>query len=349
MTAIKIKAFIVSIFVFSMASGTRSTAQVLHRTENIFPVQQTLPYQAGYIPISNPVISYTANDIQLKKGLEYDQHTLEDEYPYGNTTRSFQWDKIKVNLAQLETFQYIPSSWGIVQNRKNVNGVAPLAKDAYGNEFNNAADRYGVERYQGIPLYDPDDLSIPERYAYDGSLIKIIEYADTAKYVTAETLFFEGRWLIPTQYVKTIDTTVTRFYKTVFIDRTNQNICTIEKRGLEWVILSMNPATTGADNPPYQKETPLGIYVVQEKKEKMIYLADGSGAYGGFAPWASRFCNGGYVHGVPVNAPGKNIIEYSATLGTIPRSHMCVRNASSHAKFVFDWAPVGKALFFVIE
>ncbi|WP_442879796.1 L,D-transpeptidase family protein, partial [Cetobacterium sp.] len=37
------------------------------------------------------------------------------------------------------------------------------------------------------------------------------------------------------------------------------------------------------------------------------------------------------------------------TLGTVPRSHMCVRNATSHAKYVYGWAQVGKGLVFVIE
>ncbi len=77
----------------------------------------------------------------------------------------------------------------------------------------------------------------------------------------------------------------------------------------------------------------------------MIYLVDGSKETGGFAPYASRFTNGGYIHGVPVNAPRKSLIEYSPTLGTTPRSHMCVRNATSHAKFVYDWAPVNELLF----
>lgn len=67
---------------------------------------------------------------------------------------------------------------------------------------------------------------------------------------------------------------------------------------------------------------------------------------GGFAPYASRFTNGGYIHGVPVNAPRKTLIEFSPSLGTTPRSHMCVRNATSHAKFIYDWAPIEETLVF---
>ena len=100
---------------------------------------------------------------------------------------------------------------------------------------------------------------------------------------------------------------------------------------------------------PYAQETPLGMYVLQEKKSRMIYLVDGSKETGGFAPYANRFTNGAYIHGVPVNAPRKSLIEYSPSLGTTPRSHMCVRNATSHAQFVYDWAPVNETIVFVLE
>lgn len=150
------------------------------------------------------------------------------------------------------------------------------------------------------------------------------------------------------KYVKPIADSVT-FDKAIFVDVTNQNIATLEHAGSKWLVRSMNPATTGQHRPPYAQETPLGIFVVQEKKARMIYLVDGSKETGGFAPYASRFTNGGYIHGVPVNAPRKSLIEYSPTLGTTPRSHMCVRNATSHAKFVYDWAPVNETIVFVFD
>ena len=111
----------------------------------------------------------------------------------------------------------------------------------------------------------------------------------------------------------------------------------------------MNPITTGLHRPPYAQETPLGIFLIQEKKQKMIYHKDGTTETGGFAPWASRFTNGAYLHGVPVNVPRTTPIEYSASLGTTPRSHMCVRNATSHAKFIYEWAPAEKTVVFVLE
>ena len=91
------------------------------------------------------------------------------------------------------------------------------------------------------------------------------------------------------------------------------------------------------------------MFVLQEKKVKMVFLKDGSKETGGYAPYASRFTDGAYIHGVQVNAPRKTQIEYSPSLGTTPRSHMCVRNATSHAKFIYDWAPVNETIIFVLE
>ena len=77
----------------------------------------------------------------------------------------------------------------------------------------------------------------------------------------------------------------------------------------EWKIRSMNPATTGRHAPPYAQETPLGMYLLQQKKSRMVFLKDGSAATGGYAPYASRFTNGAYIHGVPVNVPRTAMIE----------------------------------------
>ncbi len=285
--------------------------------------------------------------VALEKDLTYDKYTLDDTYPYKDTTREFQWDKIKDHIKVIETAQREPSSWGIVQNRKNVNGLAPLARNVKRNEYNNLQDPYGVERYQSIPLYLVNDLEKPERYATDGSLIKILD--EDSNFYRAECIYIGDEWMIPKKYVKRIADSVRHFSKVVIVDRHNQNTAVLEKIGSTWKIRSMNPATTGVHRPPYQHETPLGIFVVQEKKVKMYYLVDGTSNIGGFSPHASRFSNGGYVHGVPVNKPRESIIEYSQTLGTIPRSHMCVRNASSHAEFIYNWGPIDQTLIVVIE
>lgn len=288
-------------------------------------------------------------DIVIEKNLLYDQYTLEDKYPYKDTVRVFQWDKIRNEVAKVENAQRKPTAWGVVKNRKNVNGESPLVKKFYRNSYKNISDTLGTERYQSVPLYLLNDTITPEIYATDGTLFRFIEYNKDSSFVHVSHVYGEGEWLIPSKYMKYIDTI--NFKRIAVVDRTNQNITTLEKdsASAKWLVRSQNPATTGAHNPPYQKETPLGIFVVQEKKQKMYFLVDGTSRIAGYTPWASRFTNGGYIHGVPVNYPRQSIIEYSATLGTIPRSHMCVRNASSHAKFVYDWAAVEESLVIVIE
>lgn len=284
--------------------------------------------------------------LAVEKDFLYDQHTLEDVYPYKDTTREFQWRKIREGLALVDSVRELKAEWGILQNRSNKNGEAPLVHVYKRNSYKRIADSLGVERWQGIPLYLPADSVVPERYGMDGELVRISN--DSTKFIKAETVYVPGKWIVPKKYVHAISDTVV-FNKVIFVDRKNQNIATFEKDGAKWLVRSMNPATTGLHKPPYMQETPLGLFVIQEKKPKMIYLVDGSQKTGGFAPYASRFCNGGYIHGVPVNAPRSKLIEFSPTLGTTPHSHMCVRNATSHAKFVFDWAPVDGTIVFVLE
>lgn len=290
----------------------------------------------------------TAEDITLNKELAFDKHTLEETYPYKDTSRRFQLDKVKERLAFVENFQRTPATYGILQNHKNKNKEAPLVKKFHRNEYTRISDSLGTERYQSVPLYAVGEVDAPTLYGRDGSLVKLLS-SDTVDFVKLEGVSFDGTWEVPKRYVKRIGDTVT-FHRVVFVDVTNQNILTVERTGdCEWVIKSMNPATTGRHKPPYAQETPTGIFVVQEKKEKMYYYKDGTTSIEGFAPYASRFTNGAYVHGVPVNNPKGAIIEYSWSLGTIPRSHMCVRNASSHAKFVFDWARKYNSLVVVID
>lgn len=289
----------------------------------------------------------TPEDIKIEKELLYEKHSLEDTYPYKDTTRCFQWEKVKERLALLENIQRKPARWCILQNYKNRNGEAPLVKRFERDAYKRIADTLGVERYQGIPLFALSDTVTAERYGLDGLLTRHL--GEEGKFTRVEPVFIGGEWYAPTKYVKLIPDTAV-FHKAIFVDRHNQNITTLERKDEgSWLVRSMNPATTGRHRPPYAQETPLGMFVLQEKKTRMIFLKDGSQATGGFAPYASRFNNGGYIHGVPTNAPATGVIEYSYTLGTIPRSHMCVRNATSHAKFIFDWAPVNETIIFVLE
>lgn len=286
------------------------------------------------------------DDISLKKALLYDKHTPKDIYPYKDTLRRFQWEKVRQRLALLENIQRPPSRWAILQNYRNRNGEAPLVKKYRRDAYRRIADTLGTERYQSVPLYLEADTLTPEIYGHDGTLVRYL--GQNGRLGRVETIYAPGKWMVPAKYLRLLPDTVA-FRKAIFVDRTNQNISTVEQTDSAWVIRSMNPATTGLHRPPYGQETPLGIFVIQEKKPRMIYLVDGSQATGGFAPYASRFTNGGYIHGVPVNAPRTAFIEFSPSLGTTPRSHMCVRNATSHAKFIYDWAPINETIVFVFD
>lgn len=294
-----------------------------------------------------PVDKFTRDKLVIEKALLFDKYTLEESYPYRDTSRYFQMDKIRDRLFLLDSIQLKKSRWAVLQNRQNRNGEGPLVKEWVRNSYKRVSDLYDVERYQSVPLFVPGD-SVPERYGRDGSLVKLLGLSADSTMYRLESYNAPGIWDVPVRYVALIDDTVV-FRRAALIDRKNQNITTAENVGGKWLIRSMNPATTGVHNPPYAHETPEGMFVVQEKKKKMYYLHDGTSNIAGYAPWASRFCNGAYIHGVPTNNPNAAIIEYSWSLGTIPRSHMCVRNASSHAEFVFHWALVFESIVFVFE
>lgn len=289
----------------------------------------------------------TGDDILLEKNIRYDKYLLDDEYPYKDTTRYFQWEKIKEQIAVIENAMAEGGNWGVLSNYRNMNKEAPTVADFVRNEYKRVSDQFGVERYQSAPLYSVDGDTTLLRYGRDGWIVKLPEN-DTTEMVRVKGVSFEGEFLVPKRYIISWGDSV-RFDKVIAVDVTNQNIATLEKKGDSWHILSMNHATTGVHKPPYAQETPTGIFAVQEKKEKMFYLRDGTSEIAGFAPYATRFTNGAYVHGVPTQYPSKSIIESSPTLGTIPRSHMCVRNASSHSKFVFDWATVKQSVVIVID
>lgn len=288
----------------------------------------------------------TVEDIIIKKELQYKKYTLEDTYPYKDTTRTFQWHKIKERLAFVTNFQQTPSLYAVLQNYQNEKGEAPTIQGYKRDSYKRVSDSFNVERYQAAPLYDLNtDQAV--RYGRDGWLVRV-QGPDSLDRIPVEGISFEGKYRVPMRYLKIIRDTIEFKFITI-VDIKNQNICTLEKAGYEWIVRSMNPATSGRHKPPHAQETPTGLFVVQEHKSKMFYYKDGTKIYGGFAPYATRFTAGAYIHGIPVNDPNGNIIEYSETLGTIPKSHMCVRNASSHAQFVYKRSKDFSSLVIVID
>ncbi len=291
---------------------------------------------------------WLSGDIHLEKELLYDRYTLKDEYPYKDTVRSFKWTEICKCLAFVENMQEDTTlHWAVLANYKNYKGEAPLIKDFVRNEYGRVSDKQGVERYQSVPMYHPSDTVLPERYGRDGTLVRII--SENTNFSVVYPVAMTGEWYIPRRYVRKLAADIS-FHHVVVVDRGVQHMAVMERiKAGDWRVRSMNPATTGVHRPPYAQETPLGMFLLQQKKEKMIFLKDGGSHVGGYAPYASRFTNGAYIHGVPVNVPQTKMIEYSWSLGTVPRSHMCVRAATSHARFIYDWAPIDKTLIIVIE
>lgn len=289
------------------------------------------------------VTALVTEGVKLEKALLYDRHTLADEYKYNKTERCFQWDKISRKIDSLLLFETVAKEFGALSNYKNQNGVAPLTDSVSRDAYRAIQDRYGVKRDQSVPFYRPGKPDAPERYGRDGALISILK--DTAGYLLVRAIAFEGEWLVPAKYVDRLGGA--DFRRLICVDCTNQNAATLEQGDTCWLVRSMNPVTTGVHRPPFKRETPEGVYVVRRKLKSMAYLRDGGPGLGGHAPWASRFSGGAYVHGVPTAYPKTVQYEFSRSLGTTPRSHMCVRTATSHAKFIYDWAPVDAALVIV--
>ena len=332
-----------SLLLLLLLSCGRGGASGETTTDSVPPVDST-----AAAPEPEEQKPLTAADISLREELLFEEYHLDSVYDYRDTFRVVQYDQVRERLAYIESLYEEAVRWAVVANRKNKNGESPTIKDFHRNEYKHVTDKYGVERYQSAALYEPGDTLQPVRYTQDGSLVHVIDSVGSFYHIFLAR-HDEGEYMVKRKYLELLPDSVF-FDHVIFVDRNNQNILTTERESPgQWLVRSVNPATTGRKRPPYARATPLGIYLLQEKKPKMYYTGDGSSTIAGFAPYASRFCCGAYIHGVPVNNPHGKIREWSPSLGTTPRSHMCVRNASSHAKFVYDWAPLRNSLVVVIE
>jgi lipoprotein-anchoring transpeptidase ErfK/SrfK len=183
-------------------------------------------------------------------------------------------------------------------------------------------------------------------------LVRVLEDANEFFHVNVPS--FGGDFFVPKQYVDQT-ATLSRLNHVVVVDRNQQNQAAFEvtENGLN--LISYTLCTTGLPG-DYSFETTLGSYKVLEKKERFEYLQKGSEKIAGYAPFAVRFTGGAYIHGVPVNYEEKNgervdpgTIEYLHTIGTFPRSNMCVRNFTSHAQFLYNWMDSQNGAVIVID
>lgn len=262
---------------------------------------------------------------------------------------------------------------GYIYNVGNSVGRAPRYKGQY------LEDDYKVPRYQAAPAYrQPDWDASNMRYMQDGILLAILE--ETESFYKVNAYDYEGEYYVPKRYV-TRRNGIEDLKQVIVVDIANQNQGTFEYRDGMWHLISYSYATTGADS-KYKEPTIPGSYQVIGKQDFFRYRDDITKVIAGYAPYALRFNGGAFIHGVPVNYklvkqtfviqeeildeegnviqervteerivdrldPGH--IEYSGSLGTVPLSHKCVRNITSHAKFLYDWVVLGEASVVVID
>lgn len=259
-----------------------------------------------------------------------------------------------------------------ISNFRSYKGYAPLYQGKY------LEDDRQVLRYQAAPGYFEASTGSEFRYLQDGRLLRINSYDDNFYYVT--TFDTNESYYVPKKYVA-FDKQLVNMTQVLMVDLTNQNEIVFEKIDGVWTLVSYSYATSGTLT-EHKEPTDPGVYKAILKKDKFLYLDDETKEIAGYAPYAIRFNGGAFVHGFPVNYklvkeqvvlqeelldeegnviqervttdkivdrvdPG--MIEYSPTLGTIPLSHKCIRNITSHAKFLYDWIRIGEAVVIIEE
>lgn len=258
--------------------------------------------------------------------------------------RGFQFDKMVEAIEKLEGMASL-GSLAHISNYKNKNGVPPKINGK-------TMDSFGYRRSQSAAGYEEPNKSSDFRYIPDGMLVHVKERENGFSKV--KVVGFEEEYWVLDKYVNT-KSTLTKLNKIIIVDRKNQNQGIFELVDGQWTLVSYGLSTTGK-NGTYSLVTPLGFYMAIEKRDKFLYFRDGTTEIAGYAPYAVRFSGGGYIHGVPVEykiEEGKKVdpgmAEYLHSIGTIPRSHMCVRNYTSQAKFIHSWVDIGETAFIVIE
>ncbi|WP_077367050.1 L,D-transpeptidase [Anaerosalibacter sp. Marseille-P3206] len=258
--------------------------------------------------------------------------------------RTFRFQNMYNVIKRLED-ELAKNKHGYISNYKDTNGSPPLLNGK-------AIDNYGMQAYQSAPAYSNlNDLN-NFRYFPDGMMVFIL--GEVKGYFKVKCIEYEGEYWVPKKYIS-FDNNLDRFAKCVVVDTTNQNQVAFEKMGSKWTLVSYTLATTGVKG-KRKYETPIGYFKVMDKKERFYYVDDNTNEVTGYAPYGVRFTQGAYIHGVPVEFKiinGKKtdpgIKEYLHTIGTVPRSHKCVRNFTSHAKFLYNWTDSNDTVIIVIK
>lgn len=260
------------------------------------------------------------------------------------TPRQFRFDRMLSALRDLEQHS-AQGPLHHISNYKNVNGAPPVKNGS-------AVDEFGLRIYQSAPGYAEPNTEADFRYIPDGILLRILD--ETGDFYRVNVLTYEGEYHVPKRYIHP-DLALRNLTHVIVVDRDQQNQGTFSLEGGSPTLVSYTLATTGFTGKS-SFETPLGYFKTIEKRERFDYLRSGTREIAGYAPFAVRFCGGAYVHGVPVEydiVEGERVdpgmIEYLHTLGTTPRSSMCVRNFTSHARFLYEWMDTPSGAVIVIE
>lgn len=304
----------------------------------------------------------------------YEKDEIKTGYVYSKIVsfRTFNFYSAIRQIEHLESFVGDVNHTGKINNYKTVNGYAPLRN---GSE----TDAFGYKRDQSAPLYESQSTDSDFRYLLDGMIFDILDDSSDLYYVYVP--YFDVYGYLPKKYVSTSNT-IENLTQTIFVDLSNQNIMSLEKVDDIWQVKSISYATSGKES-EFKEETVPGYYAAIQKRDKFIYLDDETDELDGYAPYAIRFNGGAYLHGFPVNYrwnteqvliseaeydeegllikeaeyeevrigspidPG--FIEYSYTLGTVPLSHKCIRNPTSHALFMYNWVVLDQNVIIISE
>ncbi len=315
-----------------------TTAEIIGKAHNFEKINLISEVKGEYL---NQYKSDSWYKVTFKKG-----DTVQTGYIFAKLAepRTFQFRKMVEGINSLKD-EIDSNSTAYISNYQNRVGVAPLHKGR-------TQDDFGTMRYQSAPAYYEAKLNSGFRYISDGTLVSVLDETDS--FYKVRTLNFEGEYYVQKKYVSFRES-VEKLTKVVVVDRRNQNEGVFEYIDEKWNLISYTYATTGA-KAAFKLPTDLGNYMVIEKVNRFLYLDDVTKAISGYAPYGIRFNGGAYIHGVPVgfiHKDGKRIDpgmqEYLHTIGTVPLSHKCVRNYTSHAKFLYDWTEVGKSAVIIIE
>jgi len=261
-------------------------------------------------------------------------------------SRSFD---VQQMLAHVNRLRHVMDSGRTVYiaNYKNASGNPPK------HPHSSSEDSYGYQRYQSAPGYMLPDSSSEFRYVPDGMLGVVEEQYEGYTKIYFPS-FDQSLW-VPDKYLSR-NTAIQSLTQAIVVDRAAQNAGVFQLEDGVWKLISLSYVSTGKTS-FYALPTPLGDFMAIERRDKFLYYADGTTIIDGYAPYAIRFSGGGYLHGVPrrysrtdagaLIDPGMS--ESLSTLGTYPTSHMCIRNYTSHAKFMYDWVDIGNCAVIVFE